>query len=100
MLSEIRYGLAAVLLAAGVLSLVTGVLGVYRFRDTMQRMHAAAVNDTLGLFLCAASVILAEGISFTSVKILLVVVFLWIASPMSSHLIAQMEVNRRKKEEE
>ena len=38
---------------------------------------------------------LAEGLSFTSVKYLLVLIFLWVSSPVSSHLIAQLEYRSR-----
>ena len=89
MWTELRFGLASALLAAGLLVMCTGLLGTIRFRDTLQRLHAAAVNDTLGLLLIVCSLMLAEGWSFTSVKFLLVLVFLWIASPVSSHLIAR-----------
>jgi len=32
------------------------------------------------------------GISFTTLKLALVAAFLWLASPVSSHLISRMEV--------
>lgn len=96
MWNEIRFGLAAVLMILALGTLCTGVMGIFRFRDTLQRMHAAAVNDTLGLFLAVCALILAEGISFVSLKYALILVFLWIASPMSSHLIARMAANSRK----
>ncbi len=95
MWNELRYGLAAALMALSLLVLCTGVLGVFRFRDTLQRMHAAGVNDTLGLFLAAASLILAEGWSAVSLKLALALLFLWIASPLSTHLIARLEFHAR-----
>lgn len=33
-----------------------------------------------------------NGVNFTSLKMLLVILFLWCASPVSSHLIARLEV--------
>ena len=100
MWNEFRFGLASVLLLLSLITLCTGVAGVFRFRDTLQRMHAAAVNDTLGLFLAMCSLILAEGADFISLKFILVLIFLWIASPISSHLIPQLEVRSRKAEKE
>ncbi len=102
MWTEARYALASALMIGSLFTLLTGVLGTYRFRDSLQKMHAAGVNDTLGFFLAACSLILAEGFSFTSLKFILVVVFLWIASPVSTHLLARLEQLRRtsrKKEE-
>ncbi|MBQ9211210.1 MAG: monovalent cation/H(+) antiporter subunit G [Clostridia bacterium] len=100
MWNNIRFGLAAGLMFLSLFTLCTGVLGVFRFRDTLQRMHAAAVNDTLGLLLAICSLVLAQGADFTSLKLILVVVFLWVASPVSSHLIAQLEVRSRRAEKE
>ena len=100
MWTEIRYALAAALMLLGLLALCTGVLGVFRFRDSLQRMHAAAVNDTLGVLLTLSSLILAEGWRAVSLKYVLVLVFLWIASPVSGHLIARMEARSRGAKEE
>ena len=55
-------------------------------------MHAAAMGDTLGLSACIAGLMLMNGWNFTTVKLLCVIVFLWLASPVSSHLIAKLEV--------
>ena len=34
-----------------------------------------------------------SGLNFTTLKMMLIVVFLWLASPVSSHLIARLEVS-------
>lgn len=93
MWNEFRFALASLLMATALLTLFSGVLGVFRFQDSLQRIHAASVNDSLGLFLAMSSLALAEGWSFTSLKFFLVLVLLWIASPVSSHLIARLEVH-------
>lgn len=84
---------------AGTLVLLTGiaiflleVFGVYRFHFVLNRMHAAAMGDTLGIGVSLLGLIIFSGFNFTSLKMLLVVVFLWFASPVSSHLIARLEV--------
>ncbi len=96
MWNEIRYGAAAALMLLALFTLCTGVLGVFRFRDTLQRMHAAALNDTLGAFLALLSLMLAQGADFVSLKFALVLLFLWVSSPVSSHLIAQLESRLRR----
>ena len=91
MWNEIRFGLASLLMLFSLLVFCSGVLGVFRFPETLQRLHAAALNDTLGLLCALCSLALAQGADFTSLKMLLILVFLWIASPVSSHLTAQLE---------
>ena len=91
-METVRFVISAVLMAAALATLVTGVLGVFRFRYVLNRMHAAAVNDTLGILLAVLSLIVAWGFTWTSLKLVLIVIVLWLSSPVSSHLIARMEV--------
>lgn len=49
MLELIRFVLSALFTLAGLFVLVSGVVGVFRFRYSMNRMHAAALGDTLGI---------------------------------------------------
>ena len=43
--------------------------------------------------------IILNGWNFTSVKMILVVVFLWFASPVASHVLARFEVATNEKSE-
>ena len=40
-----------------------------------------------------------SGLHFTTLKMMLVIIFLWCASPVSSHLIARLEVTTNEKRE-
>lgn len=91
-METVRFVVSAVLMAAALFTLITGVLGAFRFRYVLNRMHAAAVNDTLGILLAMASLIIASGLTWTSLKLAAIVILLWLSSPVSSHLIARMEV--------
>ena len=42
--------------------------------------------------LCLTGLILLSGWNVTSVKLALILVFLWLASPVASHLIARLEL--------
>lgn len=52
----------------------------------------------LGLGLIILGLIVLFGFSFTTVKLVLVVAFLWTTGPVSSHLIAQMMDRKKEKE--
>ena len=92
MIDWLRFGLSALLTGIGLFTLISAVLGTFRFRYALSRLHAAALADTLGALSIAAGLALAEGFTPTSLKLLAVVVFLWLTSPVSSHLIARLEV--------
>lgn len=92
MLEWLRFAVAAVCLLGGLAVLCIGVLGVYRFRFVLNRMHAAGMMDTLGMLACSLALAIAEGFSVTSLKLLVAVAMLWCTSPVSSHLIARLVI--------
>ena len=92
MLDWIRFIVSAALILSGLIVMCLGVIGVYRFKYVLNRMHAAAMNDTLGLALIMLGLIVMSGFTFTSLKLLLVILMLWLSSPVSSHLIGRLEI--------
>lgn len=95
----IRFLVGAALLLAGVSIFLIEMVGVFRFKYVLNRMHAAAIGDTLGIGFCLLGLIVMNGFNFTSMKLFLVIVFLWFSSPVSSHLIARLEVTTNEDEE-
>ena len=88
----IRFIACAILTGAGLCCLVSGVVGVFRFKYALNRLHAAAILDTVGILLMLLGVICALGWDVTCLKILVVIALLWLTSPVSGHLIGRMEV--------
>lgn len=72
---------------------------MFRFHYVLNRMHAAAMGDTLGIGFALLGLIVISGMNFTSLKLFLVIVFLWFSSPVSSHLIARLEVTTDEEKE-
>ena len=95
----VRFLLGAGLLLAGVAVFLIEMIGVFRFKYVLNRMHAAAIGDTLGIGICLLGLIVMNGLNFTSLKLFLVIIFLWFSSPTSSHLIAKLEVTTNEDEE-
>lgn len=89
----IRFLAGAFLLLFGLFIFLIEMIGVFRFKYVLNRMHAAAMGDTLGIGFSLVGLILMSGFTFTSLKLFLVIVFLWFSSPASSHLIARLEVS-------
>ena len=88
----IRFLIGAAFLLFGLGIFAIEMIGVYRFKYVLNRMHAAAMGDTLGIGFSLAGLIIMSGLNFTSLKLFFVIVFLWFSSPVSSHLIARLEV--------
>lgn len=88
----IRLIVGSAFLLGGLVTFFTEIFGVFHFRYVLNRMHATAMGDTLGISSCMIGLMLFSGWNFTTLKLLLVVVFLWLASPVSSHVLARLEV--------
>ena len=91
-LEWLRFAVAALLLLGGMITLIATAIGIFRFKYVLNRIHAAAKCDTFGILLTFLSLIVMLGWSTASLKLLLIIVFLWIANPLAGHLIAQLEV--------
>ena len=91
-LEWIRFLAGTGLLLAGLGIFLLQIFDVFKFKYVLNRMHAAAMGDTLGIGVSLTGLILLCGLNFTSLKMALIIVFLWMASPVSSHLIARLEV--------
>ncbi|MCI9162612.1 MAG: hypothetical protein HFG59_05040 [Lachnospiraceae bacterium] len=90
-LAWMRFAAAAGLLLLGLVFEVLAVFGVNRFRRALNRMHAAAMGDTLGILFVMLGLMVLKGWSMDSLKLFLVVAFFWIASPVSGHMISRLE---------
>ena len=87
----IRFWITAACLMAGLCGFGCAVLGVYRFGFVMNRMHAAGIGDTFGLFFTALGLAVSSGALSETLKLLLLVVFMWFSSPVSTHFLGQAE---------
>lgn len=78
-----------ILLLIGCAFLVTGGIGVLRFPDLYTRMHAASLTDTAGAAFIVFGLALQSGASLVTVKLLLILAFLFFTSPTAAHALAR-----------
>ena len=86
----IQLAAAAACLLVGIIFMVLAVFGVNRFHKALNRMHAAAMGDTLGILFVFAGLIVMR-FSMDSLKLFLVILFFWSAGPVSGHMISRLE---------
>ena len=87
----IRFGLCAVFMLAGLFIMVVSIIGLYRFDFALNRIHAAALADTLSLLLFTVGILIAVGLHAVAWKLALVMVVQWLTSPLSSHMLSMFE---------
>ena len=90
-LTILRLALGTILIFIGLLIIVLAIIGIFRLNYVLNRMHVAATCDTLGMLFILVGLVFFEGITFTTLKLVCIVVFFWISSPICSHLIAKIE---------
>lgn len=89
MLADIVSVLSAACLLLGAFLIISGAVGVLRFPDFFTRMHAAGVTETLATTLILLGLMLLAGWSIMSFKLLLILLFILITSPVASHALTK-----------
>lgn len=98
--NPVRFAIGMIFIAIGLVIFLIQIFGVFKFKYVLNRMHAAAMGDTLGISLALIGLMIMFGFSFTTLKLILIVVFLWCSSPVSSHLVSALQVETDEKLEE
>ena len=81
---------SGLLIACGVVALLIGSLGLLRLPDVYCRIHAVGMIDTAGASFIILGMIIHEGFTLVSVKLVLIGVFLFFTSPIATHAVAQV----------
>lgn len=92
MIETLRFALCALLIGLGLVFEICAVIGVFRFHYVLNRMHAAALGDTMGILMIMLGLAVASGVNLLSLKLLMIVFLFWTASPVASHLIGRLEL--------
>ena len=82
--------LSGLCIAAGIIALLVGALGLIRLPDLYSRTHAVGMMDTSGVGFIILGLIIHEGFTLISVKLALVGIFLFFTSPIATHAVAQV----------
>jgi multicomponent Na+:H+ antiporter subunit G len=80
-------------LLTGLIFFIGGAVGIMRMPDFYSRLHPAGKLDTLGIFTMVAGLViynfhhLSLGVVLLSIKMCLIVFFVFLASPTATHSI-------------
>jgi len=76
-------------LVGGSFFCLVGAVGINRLPDFYTRGHAAGVTDTLGAILVLVGLMFQSGVSINLFKLMMILAFMLITSPTSSHALAK-----------
>lgn len=80
--------------ATGVFFAVVAAVGLLRFPDVYTRTHAASQSETLGAVLALAAVAITFGVDLSTVKTLLLLLFMFITNPTAAHAVVRAAHDR------
>jgi multicomponent Na+:H+ antiporter subunit G len=78
-----------VFLAGGLFFTFVCAVGVIRLPDIYARAHTASQADTLGAGLTLVAVALTLGVEMTTIKTVLLLIFIFITNPTAAHAVAR-----------
>jgi len=80
------------IVAGGAISLI-GAVGLLRLPDVYARMHGAGMIETMGAGLILVGLMIQAGASLVTIKLILIVVFLFFTNPATTHALARAALN-------
>lgn len=86
--------LSWICLVGGGFFCVVGAVGMLRMPDFYTRMHAASVIETLGAGLILLGLMLQAGFTLVAVKLMIVGLLIFFASPTATHALARAAMAR------
>lgn len=95
----IRFIIASIFIVVGIFVFAAAAFGVFKFKYVLNRMHVAAKCDSMGALLMIIGCMILGGFTFMTLKLLLILLVLWLTSPISAHLIVKAEVKTQNEDE-
>jgi multicomponent Na+:H+ antiporter subunit G len=89
--------LIASCITLGVLFMLIAALGIVRFPDLFSRMHAASKASTLGISLILLAYCLSQPTTYTVIKSLLTMLFIFLTVPVACHLLSRAVLRQQKR---
>lgn len=91
-MNPIQFTIGAIFIVIGLVMEALAIFGIYRFTFCLNRMHSGAMGDTLGIGNIVIGICIMSGLSVTTLKLITVCFFFWLAGPVASHLLVRLEV--------
>lgn len=73
----------------GIFFMLVGSIGIVRLPDFYTRTHAISKSDALGVMFVIGGLVIFEGFTMNSLKLIFVILFIFLANPIGSHAIAR-----------
>ncbi|MDR2167522.1 MAG: monovalent cation/H(+) antiporter subunit G [Clostridiales bacterium] len=88
----IRYIFVSIFFFGGLFILGVATLGLYRLNTPLKKLHASAKCETMGTFMVMVGLAILSGLSLITLKLFVLIIFVWITAPVATYMIGREEV--------
>ena len=88
-MGQLLDGLGNVIIIIGLILMAFGVIGMFRFKDYFSRVLVGGKVDTVGFITILIGLLLKNGFTYFTGKILLVLVLYVVTNPIATHAITR-----------
>ena len=85
----LREFIAGLFLAGGAFFLLASAIGMLRLPDFYCRLHASGNSETLGVMLSFMGLVIYEGLTLTSLKMIMIFLLIFLGNPIGTHLLSK-----------
>jgi multicomponent Na+:H+ antiporter subunit G len=86
---ELIHVIAGIIVSLGAFFLLIGSVGLIRLPDFYSRAHAQGKADTLGMMLVIFGLLLTQGFSVNSAKLLIIIAFIGLTNPTATNALVK-----------
>ena len=84
----LREFIAGLFLAGGAFFLLASAIGMLRLPDFYCRLHASN-SETLGVMLSFMGLVIYEGLTLTSLKMIMIFLLIFLGNPIGTHILSK-----------
>jgi len=81
-----------ILITIGLGFIISGILGLLRFRDFYTKLHAAGVIESCGIPFCLVGLSFLQADGASTFKLILIAILMLLLGPVSTHALARASV--------
>ena len=85
----LREFIAGLFLAGGAFFLLASAIGMLRLPDFYCRLHASGNSETLGVMLSFMGLVIYEGLTLTSLKMIMIFLLIFLCNPIGTHILSK-----------
>lgn len=86
---NLREFIAGLFLAGGAFFLLASAIGMLRLPDFYCRLHASGNSETLGVMLSFMGLVIYEGLTLTSLKMIMIFLLIFLGNPIGTHILSK-----------